>query len=352
MVGDRTSFHRTSRTRCGSRHSGEVGRGNSARLCLNQLQIRPEFFPASQYVHTFPFGRVLDLVETLCKVHGKNKTQFVIAQLLTDGVVDMAQTDLSLAESPSPLSDEQVANTSAEPFPEPFPPATSGAFVRLIHDASPQLHKIDGPVHDVRGEGARGAEDWIRATAGTGDLAHFDWILTWPVQSEVVGIQEALIAQHRRREGAQSDSTSSMSLGSDPPHGRSVRSQHTSHSVDVHLLVETGRADLGAFLFLDALTQFTRSLLAGGFEGFLDCIGKSIGGELLGRYGCWSSTSASDHGTPERLVAEERDNDSRSAQRDTRGCCTGAAMVHHTGHVLEKPVVRAIAEHEDAFGFV
>lgn len=105
-------------------------------------------------------------------------------------------------------------------------------------------------------------------------------------------------------------------------------------------------------------------------EAELDCLCKVLGVEGFVRDGLWPRTSGSHHISPERLaivyvnlqllccigLAKEsgvnllakKGNDGRwSSIKKATSCCSCTAMVNHSGHMSEQPLVRTIVQIHD-----
>ena len=87
-----------------------------------------------------------------------------------------------------------------------------------------------------------------------------------------------------------------------------------------------------------------------GLQSFFNSLGQSFGCQVLIRDRSWSGPSFGNHSTPERLVPEEGDDDSRPSSLDSRRTGSRSTVMYDCRDALEQPIVWAVSQHKDVLG--
>lgn len=124
--------------------------------------------------------------------------------------------------------------------------------------------------------------------------------------------------------------------------------QRAAHAINIEMFMEHLSTLVHALLCSDLLTKLLCSLLGVRLETNLESRGELVGGKLL--EGDWirASVGSSNHGAPERLIAEKWDDHGRFAGFDTGSGRASTSVMHNCSDSLEEPVMGHVTKHIDS----
>lgn len=164
------------------------------------------------------------------------------------------------------------------------------------------------------------------------------------IQNYIGRLDQPRLNQHARRKWTQLD----FGMRNEP-HGHAVRTDRAPQTLGIQMIMETGHCIshpvFPAHVSPDLLCLLARLRL----QCHLDRLDQPLHVQLLIRHRLWTGARSRHDRAPERLVAEKRHDDRRSAQEEPCGRGSCAAVVHDGRDVLEEPVVRTLSEQENVF---